>query len=269
MSLKQVVTGKSYALLTLARMCRFLVNWREVWNCHRRNLPIPSLIFRRGFTVHHDPFSDPRELFYEIFARKAYRQFVFPPAKGVMVDIGANIGMVDLDFISSSNQLTIHAYEPNPTTYRTLVRNIAENNFSQRVITFREAVGRKKCNTKLWINVPSILSTTNSQNPCVGRESDFPDARREDVPMIGLDDVVNRIESGEVALLKIDAEGAEADILEGAQPSTLNRVRQVVLEYHLSASLDMLERCTKVLKSAGFICVTRLPNMLYATRPGT
>ena len=73
---------------------------------------------------------------------------------------------------------------------------------------------------------------------------------------LGRDQVVERrIGDGPVALTKIDAEGAEADILDGrASGKTLQRISQFVIEYHDNLCPDALARCQRVLASAGFGC---------------
>src|SRR5260370_25386181 len=73
--------------------------------------------------------------------------------------------------------------------------------------------------------------------------------------MVPLHTVIRRcIGDGPIALVKIDAEGAEAGILEGADAETLKEIRQFVIEYHNSLCPGALERCERVLADAGFRC---------------
>ena len=75
-------------------------------------------------------------------------------------------------------------------------------------------------------------------------------------PTVSFDEVVARCTEA-VELVKIDAEGAEADILEGASTAALARVRRFVLVYHDSFVTGSLARCERVLIGAGFHCTTR------------
>jgi hypothetical protein len=89
------------------------------------------------------------------------------------------------------------------------------------------------------------------------------------VTTVSLDDVVARCTEGEaIRLLKIDAEGAEGEILEGASSSTLSRIDQMVVEYHDSLVPQVRERCCAVLERAGFQYVARAitpdSGLLYA-----
>lgn len=63
---------------------------------------------------------------------------------------------------------------------------------------------------------------------------------------VSLDDVIEGCaQDGPVGLVKIDAEGAEADILEGARPWTLKAIGQFVIEYHEALCEHSLRACTR------------------------
>jgi FkbM family methyltransferase len=181
-----------------------------------------------------------------------------------MIDLGANIGAVTLDWAHRSRPLRIHAYEPNPSTNRVLRRNVEANGLSGRVTVFDEAVGRDNGELRLWTNVNSMTSTAYG---------DAPPARAAvalSVPLIDLDEVVRRAGGGPVSLLKMDTEGAEVDTLEGASQSTLQAIRQVILEYHTGLCPNAPARCQKALERAGFRCLVRPTNahhgLMYAWR---
>jgi hypothetical protein len=98
------------------------------------------------------------------------------------------------------------------------------------------------------------------------------DACEESIaPTISFNEVVARC-ACPVELVKIDAEGAEADILEAASTSVIRRVRQVVLEYHDPLVPGSLARCERVLVGAGFHSLARSDpsrpglGILYAAR---
>src|SRR5260370_11211933 len=73
------------------------------------------------------------------------------------------------------------------------------------------------------------------------------------VSTVSLDDVVARCTEGEaIRLLKIDTEGAEGEILEGATSSTLSRINQMAVEHHDNLVPQLRKRCCVVLERAGF-----------------
>lgn len=255
---------KLHALRVLIRMIRWLSNWREVWNCYRGGRAVAPLRFRAGFTLHHGLGDDPIMLLHEVFAEGSYRRYLGDEGEGVMIDLGANIGAVTLDMASRASALRVYAYEPNPRTNETLRRNIEGNGLGSRVTVHSDAVGRTAGESRLWTNLPSLLSTGCAELP------PSPEAVAVSVPMVDLNEVIGRAGGERVALLKIDTEGAEADILEGAAASTLRAIDRVVLEYHDQLCPDALSRCRRVLESAGFCCRVRPANpyqgLLHAWR---
>jgi FkbM family methyltransferase len=254
------IVGKYLAARALYRMVRWLKNWREVWSAYRNRLPLPPLQFRSGFTLHHKLGDEPLLLMYEIFVDDSYPR---SEKEGVIIDLGANIGAATLRWACQSDKITIHAYEPSPKTNQTLRENVLANNMSERVFVYSEAVGRENGEIQLRTDLPSMEVTS------------FVDARSKPgdsirVPMVDLNEVIRRAGGDEIALLKIDTEGAEADILEGASPGTLRLIKQMVLEYHDSLCPDAYKRCKRVLDEAGFTIETSPINdhqgLLYAHR---
>jgi hypothetical protein len=73
------------------------------------------------------------------------------------------------------------------------------------------------------------------------------------VPTVSLDRAIGRTGATQVAV-KIDAEGAEVDMLESASDATLAAIDELALEYHDSIVPDAQARCHAVLVRAGFVC---------------
>lgn len=261
----EYVAGKRYAAMTLYNMMRRFRNWPTVWTCYRRRLPLPPLQFREGFILHHGPWDDPLLLVNDIYAKNTYERHLPSELRGVMIDIGANIGLVTLEFAARWKGLCIHAYEPNRPTNEILRKNVATSGFERRVTVYDEAVGGSEGALQLWTNVPSMTATGHSQAPPA------PGGVSVQVPMIDLNLAVRRTGAGVIPLLKIDAEGAEATVLENASTSTLAAIECVALEYHEWLCEDALKRCRSVLENANFqteVTPSDRPDMgmLYAWR---
>lgn len=264
MTVAEWVGYKVHAARTLGRMIRRLSNWREVWSSYRVNSPLPPLRFRSGVTLQHGPHDSPVAALHEVFGERQYRRHIEGPVEGVMIDLGANIGAVTLDWASRSRGLRVHAYEPNPATNGVLRRNVEANGLADRVTVFDEAVGRGSGELRLWTNIHSMVVTGYSDGP------PLRGAVATRVPLIDLNEVVRRVGGATVALLKMDTEGAEADTLEVATPATLGAIRQMIVEYHEVRCPEALARCKKVLERAGFRCLVRPFNenqgLIYARR---
>ena len=165
------------------------------------------------------------------------------------MDIGANIGMVSLDWATRLPHVRVHAYEPHPGTFAMLAENVAANHLSERVTCHQQAVGREIGMLTFHTANESVLTTASKDRA--------GDATGElTASTMSLDEVVERCEE-DLSLVKIDTEGVEADILEGARPQTLKAVRQFVVEYHEALCEHALTRCKRVLANAGFHCITR------------
>ncbi|HVA40413.1 MAG TPA: FkbM family methyltransferase [Candidatus Binataceae bacterium] len=259
--------GKYYALRMLVSMIAWFDNWREVWLSYRSGAAIPPLRFRRGFVLHHRPEDQVLLQFFEVFRDKSYRRYITEPRFGTMVDIGANIGAVTLDWMTRFLEIRVQAYEPHPATFAMLRANIEANGLTPRTVIYPEAVGGRTGMTGLRAGGLSMETTAYGIGATAHALNEFS------VPMVALDTVIERCASdGPIGLVKIDAEGAEADILEGAHPETLKEIRQFVIEYHDGLSPNALARCERVLAGAGFRCATPsarpAQGLLYAWRDG-
>lgn len=241
-------TNEIRALLSALRWFR---NWPTVWWYRARAWELPPLRLRRGFTLHHRWEDLALLQIAEVLGGKGYRRYMNEPCSGTIVDIGANIGVATLDWVTRLARVHVQAYEPHPETYQVLSENIAENGVSPRVTAYQEAVGRCGGAVKMRASAVSVNTTSYGTGWADDAGEEFL------APMISFDEVVARCADGPIELVKIDAEGAEADILEGASAAALARVQRFVLEYHDSFVPGSLTRCERVLKSAGFHCFAR------------
>jgi FkbM family methyltransferase len=263
--LQEWLSTKWDAVVTLGHFVHLLANWPTVWmHRHSNKKAMPSLYFRSGLILNHGEFDDPLLLLDEVFVKRLYDLKTNAPNNGIMVDLGANIGSVTQFFALESATLKIHAYEPNPAAFEMLRRNIQDNHLEQRVTTLPEAVGRESGDMSLWVDVNTTLSTAYMEN------SPDEGGRRITVPMVSLDEVWRRLNEAPIWLLKIDTEGAEGDILEGAAQSTLGAVQNAIIEYHDNIVPGVSERCYRVLKASGFKWRTLVhpwnEGIIYASR---
>jgi FkbM family methyltransferase len=247
-AIKTIVSNKLHAARHLYRVIYLFANWQEVWKYRRQKELLPPLRFRNGFVLNHGKLDNPLLLLNEVFVMEWYEVGAMPPDNATMVDIGANIGSVTLFWAAKSPSLRIYSYEPNPSAFDTLSRNVDASSLRNRVETFQEAVGRRTGELNLWVDVPTDLSTGYSDtSPSEG-------GRRITVPVIGLDEIWQRMNKGTIWLLKVDTEGAEVDILEGASESVLGAVQYAIIEYHDNIFPGAYKRCRQVLDTAGFQC---------------
>jgi len=140
----------------------------------------------------------------------------------VVVDIGANIGAFSILAAKTAINGRVFAYEANKENYDLLLKNKALNNLNNLSV-FNLAIAGKKGHINLFISklndgAHSIYETES--NDCIKVKS------------ITLKDIFSMNKLRKVNYLKIDAEGAEYDILLNAPADAIRKVDKMVLEYH-------------------------------------
>lgn len=171
----------------------------------------------------------------------------FIPRPGwTVVDVGANVGIVSIQ--QARRGARVFAFEPNAECFRRLRRNVAANRLSPYISAVNCAVGAAPGRGMLL--VPRGLTTFGSVTPL----ADTASAPESAVDVTSLDHVMPSLDVARIDLLKIDAEGAEYDVLRGAE-RTLGIVDRVVVEYH---SLDLLRQVEALLSDRGFTRVLRV-----------
>jgi FkbM family methyltransferase len=175
-------------------------------------VPIRDDGVRREFFV--DSMGDLQVL-YEIWC---WRIYDVPPlaTATTMFDVGANIGAGVVFFKSRRPGLTVHAYEPDPHTFGKLQRNVAH---LPGVTLHQAAIAAHDGEVTFFSSPNSWDSSLVARTPLgiTVRCERLETARRS----AG----VQRID-----LLKLDAEGAEFDVL--AQSGALAGVGAIVAELH-------------------------------------
>lgn len=135
---------------------------------------------------------------------------------GVFIDIGANTGVYALKAAKHYGRAgTVVAVEPFVEVLSTLAESIAANSLSN--VRLRNlCVGEQTGVRTLWMNQdkPNSFSITNR----------FGEARGVSVLTVSLDDLMEWEQLERLDYLKIDAEGAEPEILHGAA-ETIRRHR--------------------------------------------
>ena len=122
------------------------------------------------------------------------------PKDAVYIDVGANIGLTAIPVATQRPDLQIMAFEPVPSNATLLRRNLHVNGVDN-VEVIEAAVGNEKGTVNIDDKGP--WSTTNANK-------NTTDAS---IKAVTLDDVVHK----QVAFLKIDVEGHEPNVLDGAR----------------------------------------------------
>ncbi|MEO8404427.1 MAG: FkbM family methyltransferase [Chitinophagaceae bacterium] len=141
----------------------------------------------------------------------------------LFVDIGANIGSYTV-LAGAHVGSSVVAIEPVPATFQHLKNNIAINQINSNVSACNFALG----NQKGQISFTSTLDTMN--HVATGSE-----ANTIQVPVDTLDNILGK--EKDPILLKIDVEGFETDVLNGADATLKkNQLKAIIIELNGSGA---------------------------------
>jgi FkbM family methyltransferase len=180
-----------------------------------------------------------------------YRHRSFPEP-GVIIDVGANIGMAAVWFRQFNPGRQIFCFEPLPENTHLLRMNCPE----AEIIS--AAAGATPGEVRLNVDDSGMMASSIPSRW---------ESRVRSFTVTPLDAFARERQIGSVSVLKIDAEGMELDVLAGAAELLLRTCR-VILETHgrerHAAVLDRLRRAGFVIDSDDFATDTGL---VFASRP--
>lgn len=176
------------------------------------------------------------------YANAAERRFLrrFPFGDGVIVDVGANLGIVSLMLAKRFSECEVHAFEPNPATFQALSANVSRNG-SANIQAHDAAVAAHDGEIDFQTD-PIHRATTHvipDGRPNVGVNAAAPVTR---VRCVTLDRFAAARAIREIELLKVDVEGYEPLVFQGARE--LLGSRRVRMIYY--------EVCPEMARQAGF-----------------
>ena len=154
----------------------------------------------------------------------------------VILDIGANVGSHTLYWAIERKAKKVYSFEPFTQTFEILKTNINLNNLNDTVTISNKGLSNESCHAK----VKSFWQKN------IGGTSFIKDAEG-DYEFVSLDSL--KIPE-KIDLIKIDVEGHEMDVLEGAIQTIFNNKPIIVIE-----TFDKKELVMNFLGSLGYVLV--------------
>lgn len=152
----------------------------------------------------------------------------------IVYDIGANVGfftVISAKLVGNSGH--VYAFEPDPNNIKSLEHNVQLNSFAN-VTVLKQAVARSTGTGELLLGRHSgghTLSTTaKSQAPKYQSSPKIP------VKLVAIDDLVAQQIIAPPAVVKIDVEGAELDVLQGMS-QTIKKFKPIII-YEIDDPLE-------------------------------
>ena len=167
-------------------------------------------------------------------------------AGDTVVDAGAHVGyMTTLAGLAAGPTGHVTSWEPHPELFKVLERNVADVSARRRIarITLRNAALAGTRGTA-ELAIPDDAPTNDAM--CYLARAERPSTRSIPVTVETIDDVLG---ATPVAVMKLDVEGAEMDVLAGASAAlAAGRIRHIVFEEHNGPASDVV----KLLRSRGY-----------------
>lgn len=197
---------------------RISFNFFILYRLLRRDIKSDTVLGRRFFFPNYHQFFIQ---FREIFLRSAYSYG--NPGIDAIFDGGANIGMVSIYYRMKYPSAKIFSFEPDPVAFSFLKRNIQANRMGNIVLVNAALGGKKGFATFYSATRPAESVRSN----LYGGDGRF--FRKVTSRVAKLSEYIE----GRRILVKLDIEGAEADVLlEMERSGKLKRISQFALEYH-------------------------------------
>jgi FkbM family methyltransferase len=162
-------------------------------------------------------FESLRTLF-SIFCRLDYR--THPSEVNHFLDVGANVGIASLYFLSRNSENTVSGYEPDSANLDFLRRNL--HNFAARATIHEYAVGVSAEDTVLYRSADGKYSSLLASERAV-----FP----QQVATKAFADVLTSADAGHLpVVVKLDVEGMETSLVSSIRFQNYTRVVRLISE---------------------------------------
>lgn len=257
MTLKYWTRNWGPKLATFARALSRIENWPAAvaLRLTGRRQGLSLLRFRDGLNVLCRRGTCDWEVVNELAVQDGYGlalQFLRrQPGRPVVLDLGANIGLFSLVAARTHPGAEVVAYEPAPANGRMFELNrLANESLAERITLRREGVGG---------TTRTVSFTYDPGNPQASGMFYATGQAGLPVQIRAFTEVLASV-SGPVALVKMDIEGAEYEILEQTPAEAWKEVQAVTVEIHddPSGRLD-LPRFLERMAALGFTGQTREP----------
>lgn len=159
------------------------------------------------------------------------------------LDIGANIGNHSIFF--ANNFKNVYAFEPNPVTYEVLKINCNFAAKHKNIMPINVGLSDKEGSLPFYINP---LNMGGSQ--IIDANNEFiKDAIQINVKTL---DQLNELKDASIALIKIDVEGHELNVLKGAKVTISKNMPAILFEQSASEIIDGSSSVIKYLEELGY-----------------
>jgi FkbM family methyltransferase len=188
----------------------------------------------------------------EVYAKKIYMLLKeFEPKPGqIIVDLGAYIG--DYTIFAASYDSYVYSIEPCRSNLMLLIQNILLNDIKRNISIFKVAISDHK--GYAYFPWKSLDYNPGSYSLTLSQDAKMLNIIFEKVPVVTLDDLMNKIHIDKIDLIKIDIEGEEDKVLESSVILLKRLKPKIVLEVH---GFKKFLKIRHLLKNMGYIIIPK------------
>ena len=238
----KVISTSKYYLETLWLLAKSFHNWKTLFIKLLLKKPINNLSLKNNFRFVSSLSNNLFEIVKEVwFENKYLPKNVFLDRNGVIVDIGANVGVFSV-FASTLTRGKIVAVEPFSNNCKYLRKNL-KNNSVTNVIIEQAAIAKKTGKRAFYF-----------QNCDAGHGFYFAKESKSSqlVNTISFAGLIKKHSIKKIEMLKVDCEGAEGELFSSLPKNILNIINNISLEFHDNCSTLSHQQLISILQKAGF-----------------
>jgi FkbM family methyltransferase len=219
---------KRNKIRTAWQIIRDIENWPTAFGMRLRQKRqgLRLLNFRNGLNVVCRGGTRDWDVVHELYFAGSYgRAMSFLkslPGEPSVLDLGGNIGLFSLLAAQTHPAARIYTYEPGPPNYKVFEMNCLANPGLAQGLHLRKEAVAGQTRVAEWL--------FDEKNPA-GSSLFSKDGVKYQVQIRAFGEILAGI-PGDVALAKIDIEGAEYEVLESTPPQLWSRIQAISLELH-------------------------------------
>jgi FkbM family methyltransferase len=174
-------------------------------------------------------------------------------------DVGANIGLMSIPILRSKPTCAVLSFEPSPNAAPFLMKTIMRSDFAGRWKHVEKAAGPQHGSMEFSVLHESIGAFDGFKNTNRMKSN----VRIIDVPVTTIDSEWEQLDRPRVSVIKIDVEGAESLVLEGATCCISENRPFILIEWNLANLTAYNVDSEEILNYARKLsyCVYSLPSL--------
>jgi FkbM family methyltransferase len=248
-------------LLSTIRLYRnFFAYWRERFGFFPNRIVVFRM--RNGLQCAVRTNTTDVRVMSEVWQRGLYDRFLPTlQSDSTVIDVGAGVGVFTLKAARLVSRGKVIACEPAPRAMSVLKQNITDNRVQEIVIPVEHAIAGKTGRADLFTH------EGNAGGASFYTHGDRERAALVQVQTFSLADLFKKFNISHCALLKMDSEGAEEEILLGTPPALFVSIAAMTIQWHDDLSERGLQALLDFLKQQGYaVEFEKTTSMIYVKR---